>query len=103
MKKMLQFALITITFLLPGCKHRIGQPPKAVLHTFDKMFPGATHYEVPASVMTTARKFCNRKIDDVYLFEQSNGAAAYYTVKYKQKTPFSTKQIHILTDGTILV
>jgi hypothetical protein len=52
--------------------------------------------------METARKNSNRKIDDVYLFEQSNGAAAYYMVEYKQETPFSTKQIHILTDGTIL-
>ncbi len=40
-------------------------------------------YEAPASVMATARKLSNRKIDDVYLFEQSNGAAAYYMVEYK--------------------
>ena len=59
-------------------------------------------YEAPAPVMATARKLSNRKIDDVYLFEQSNGATAYYMVEYKQETPFSTRQIHILTDGTIL-
>ena len=52
--------------------------------------------------MATARKLSNRKIDDVYLFEQSNGAAAYYMVEYKQETPFSTRQINILADGTIL-
>ncbi len=59
-------------------------------------------YELPAPVMATAFEFSNRKIDDVYLFEQSNGSAAYYLVEYKQETPFSTKQIHILADGTIL-
>lgn len=59
-------------------------------------------YEAPAPVMATARKLSDRKIDDVYLFEQSNGAAAYYMVEYKQETPFSTRQIHILADGTIL-
>ena len=35
-----------------------------------------SNYEVPVPVMETARKYSNRKIDDVYLFEQSNGAAA---------------------------
>ena len=59
-------------------------------------------YEAPTLVMATARKLSDRKIDDVYLFEQLNGAVAYYMVEYKQETPFSTKQIHILTDGTIL-
>ena len=59
-------------------------------------------YEVPVPVMAAVRKLNNRKIDDVYLFEQSNGAATYYMVEYKQETPFSTKQIHILTDGTIM-
>ena len=59
-------------------------------------------YEVPVPVMAAVRKSSNRKIDDVYLFEQSNGAAAYYMMEYKQETPFSTRQIHILTDGTIL-
>jgi len=55
-----------------------------------------------APVMATARKLSDRKIDDVYLFEQSNGAAAYYMVEYKQETPFSTRQINILANGTIL-
>ncbi len=59
-------------------------------------------YEVPVPVMTAVRKLSNREIDDVYLFEQSNGAAAYYMMEYNQETPFSTKQIYILTDGTIL-
>ncbi len=59
-------------------------------------------YEVPVPVIETARKYSNRKIDDVYLFEQSNGAATYYMVEYKQETPFSTKQIYILADGTVL-
>ena len=59
-------------------------------------------YEVPVSVMAAVRELNNRKIDDVYLFEQSNGAATYYMVEYKQETPFFTKQIHILTDGTIM-
>ena len=52
--------------------------------------------------MATARKLSDRKIDDLYLFEQSNGAAAYYMVEYKQETPFSTRQINILTDGTVM-
>ena len=59
-------------------------------------------YEAPAPVMATARKLSDRKIDDVYLFEQSNGVAAYYMVEYKQETPFSTRQINILANGTIL-
>ncbi len=59
-------------------------------------------YEVPVPVMAAVRKLSNRKIDDVYLFEQSNGAAAYYMVEYKQEPPISTKQINILADGTIL-
>ena len=52
--------------------------------------------------MAIARKLSDRKIDDVYLFEQSNGAAAYYMVEYKQETPFSTRQINILANGTII-
>ena len=59
-------------------------------------------YEVPVPVMAAVRKLNNRKIDEVYLFEQSNGAATYYMVEYKQETPFFTKQIHILKDGTIV-
>ncbi len=59
-------------------------------------------YEVPAPVMETARKYSNRKIDDVYLIEQSSGADAYFMIEYKQETPFSTKQINTLADGTIL-
>ncbi|MCR4844281.1 MAG: hypothetical protein K5843_04740 [Bacteroidales bacterium] len=59
-------------------------------------------YEVPVPVMETARKNSIRKINDVYLFEQSNGVAAYYMVEYKQETPFSTRQTNILADGTIL-
>jgi hypothetical protein len=142
MKKMLLFALVTMAFLLTGCKHRIGQPTKAVLQTFETMFPGAIHvqwaeqfavymayfyhdghekqaqfdsagtwlrtrtetsiYEVPPQVLKTAREFSDWKIDDVFLFEQSNGAAAYYMVEYNHGTPFSTKHLHILTDGTIL-
>ena len=52
--------------------------------------------------MEAVRKLSNRKINDVYLLEQSNGVAAYYMMEYKQETPFSTKQIHILSDGAIL-
>lgn len=118
--------------LFTGCKQRIEQAPEEVLSAFGTMFPSSTFtanfyheqhekqaqfdstgiwlqtrtemsiYEAPAPVMATARKLSDRKIDDVYLFEQSNGAAAYYMVEYKQETPFSTKQIHILTDGTII-
>lgn len=142
MKKMLLFALVTMAFLSTGCKHRIGQAPNEVLHTFATMFPGATDvewsrqisaftadfyhdqheknaqfdstgtllrtrtgmsiYDVPAPVMETARKYSNRKIDNVYLFERSNGDVAYYMVEYRQETLFSTTQINILADGTIL-
>ena len=59
-------------------------------------------YEVPTPVLEATHKFSDWKIDNVFLFEHSNGAAAYYMVEYRQETPFSTKQIHILTDGTIL-
>lgn len=59
-------------------------------------------YEVPAPVMAAVRKSSNRKIDDAYLFEKSKGVASYYMLEHKQETPVSTKQIHILTDGTIL-
>lgn len=142
MKKMLLFSLITIAFLLTGCKHRTGRVPEAVLQAFETIFPDASHvewaehlsvymadfyhdghekhaqfdstdtwlrtrtrmsiYEVPVPVIEAARKYSYRIIDDVYLFEQSNGAAAYYMVEYKQDTPFSTKQINILANGTIL-
>ncbi len=142
MKRMLLFALITMALLLTGCKHRIGQPPKAVLQAFETIFPGATNvewrrqistftadfyhdqhekhvqfdstgtwlltrtelsiYEVSAPVLQTIRKFSNKKIDDVFLFEQPNGAAAYYMIQYKHGPLFSTEQIHILLDGTIL-
>ena len=59
-------------------------------------------YEDPVTVMEAVRKLSNRKINDVYLLEQSNGVAAYYMIEYKQEKPFSTKQIHILSDGAIL-
>ena len=59
-------------------------------------------YEVPPQVLKTAREFSDWKIDDVFLFEQSNGAAAYYMVEYTQGTSFFTKQLLILKDGTIL-
>ena len=45
MKKMLLYALLTIAFVLTGCKYGIKQTPKPVLQTFEVLFPGATHVE----------------------------------------------------------
>jgi len=58
-------------------------------------------YEVPTSVMKAAHKSSNGTIDNVYLFEQSNGAVAYYMVEYRRRAAFFTKQLHVLPDGTI--
>ena len=45
MKRMLLFALLTIAFLLTGCKYGIKQTPRQVRQAFETMFPGATHVE----------------------------------------------------------
>ena len=45
MKKMHLFALLTIAFLLTGCKDGIKQAPKQVSQSFEAMFPNATRVE----------------------------------------------------------
>ena len=58
-------------------------------------------YEVPTAVMKVAYKSSKGTIDNVYLFEQPNGAVAYYMVEYRLRAAFSTRQLHVLPDGTI--
>jgi hypothetical protein len=45
MKKVLLFSLLTVAFLLTGCKYGIKQVPKQVRQAFEAMFPGATHVD----------------------------------------------------------
>ena len=65
---------------------------ESFLKRITKSCPGHKRISIRADLLADAG----------YFYEQSNGAAAYYMMEYKQETPFSTKQIHILTDGTIL-
>jgi hypothetical protein len=58
--------------------------------------------EVPVSVMDAVRDYCDRKIDDVYLYEQASGVAACYVIEFDQDMSLREKQLHILPDGTIV-
>ena len=142
MKKMHLFALLTIAFLLTGCKDGIKQAPKQVSQSFEAMFPNATRVEwdkefssytadfyhdghekeaqfdkdgnwmrtkteltiveVPTPVMDAAHEYCDREIDDVYLYEQAQGVAIYYVIEFDQDITSREKQLHILPYGTIV-
>ena len=142
MKKTLLFALLTVAFLLTGCKYGIKQVPRQVRHAFEAMFPGATHVEwdkefssytagfyheghekkaqfnkkgnwmriktelniveVPTPVMEAAHEYCDWEIEDVLLYEQANGVAAYYVIEFDQDMTPREKRLHILPDGTIV-
>ena len=139
---MLLFALLTIAFLLTGCKYGIKQTPKQVRQAFETLFPGAIHVEwdkefstykadfyhegrekeaqfdnegnwmrtktelsiveVPAPVIEAAHEYCDWEIDDVCLYEQANGVAAYYLIEFDQDMSPREKQLHILPDGIIV-
>ena len=57
MKKMLLFALLTIAFLLAGCKYGIKHAPMLVRQAFETMFPGATHVEWDKEFSTYKAEF----------------------------------------------
>ena len=58
--------------------------------------------EVPAPVIEAAHEHCDWEIDDVCLYEQVNGIAAYYLIEFDQDMSPREKQLHILPDGTIV-
>jgi hypothetical protein len=58
--------------------------------------------EVPAPVMEAALEHCDWEIDDVCLYEQANGVAAYYMIEFDQDLSPHEKQLNILPDGTIV-
>ena len=134
--------MLTIAFLLAGCKYGIKQVPSQVRQACETMFPGSTHkewdkefstykatfyhegrekeaqfdnagawmrtktkltfFDVPTSVIEAAQKYCDGEIDDIFLYEQASGVAAYYMLEYDQDITSREKQLHILPNGTIV-
>ena len=58
--------------------------------------------EVPAPVMEAAHEYCDWEIDDVFLYEQANGVAAYYVIEYNQDMTPHEKQLRVLPTGAVV-
>ena len=142
MTKKLLFALLTVVFLLAGCKYGIKQAPLQVRQAFETMFPEASHvewdkefstytaefyhegrekeaqfdntgawmrtktkltfFDVPNPVIEAAQKYSDGEIDDIFLYEQASGVAAYYMLEFDQDMSSREKQLHLLPNGTIV-
>ena len=61
-----------------------------------------TIVEVSTPVMDAAHEYCDREIDDVYLYEQAQGVAIYYVIEFDQDMAPREKQLHVLPNGTIV-
>lgn len=59
-------------------------------------------FDIPASVLETAREFCQWEIDDISLYEQSKGIPAFYLIEYDRDYAPGEKQLRILPSGTIM-
>ena len=142
MKQMLLLTLLTVAFLLTGCKYGIKQIPNPVRQSFKALFPGATRVkwdkdfstykadfyyeghekeaqfdkegkwmrtkteliisEVPAPVIETVHGYCDWEIDDILLYEQAKGIAAYYVIEFNQDMTPHEKQLRVLPNGNIV-
>jgi hypothetical protein len=52
--------------------------------------------------METAREFCQWEIDDISLYEQSEGIPAFYLIEYDRDYAPGEKQLRVLPSGTIM-
>ena len=59
-------------------------------------------FDIPTPVMETAREFCQWEIDDISLYEQSEGIPAFYLIEYDRDYAPGEKQLRVLPSGTIM-
>ena len=59
-------------------------------------------FDVPNPVIEAVQKYCDGEIDDIILYEQANGVAAYYMLEFDQDMSTREKQLHLLPNGTIV-
>ena len=59
-------------------------------------------FDIPTPVMETAREFCQWEIDDISLYEQSEGIPAFYLIEYDRDYALGEKQLRVLPSGTIM-
>ncbi len=57
--------------------------------------------DIPAPVMKAAQDYCNREIDEIPLFEQADGAPAYYPIEYDREQSDREKQLLLFPDGSV--
>ena len=51
--------------------------------------------------MKAAQEYCDGEIDDILLFEQADGAPAYYQIEYDRENSDREKQLLLFPDGSI--
>ena len=64
-------------------------------------FTKDTVINIPAPVMKAAQEYCDWEIDDILLFEQADGAPAYYQIEYDRENSDREKQLLLFPDGSI--
>lgn len=57
--------------------------------------------DIPAPVLKAAQEYCDWEIDEVVLFEQAEGAPAYYQIEYDREQSDREKQLLLFPDGSI--
>ncbi len=57
--------------------------------------------DIPAPVLKAALEYCDWEIDEVVLFEQAEGAPAYYQIEYDREQSDREKQLLLFPDGSI--
>ncbi len=57
--------------------------------------------DIPAPVLKAAQEYCDWEIDEVVLFEQAEGAPAYYQIEYDPELSDREKQLFLFPDGSV--
>lgn len=57
--------------------------------------------DIPAPVLKAAQEYCDWEIDEVVLFEQAEGAPAYYQIEYDREQSDRAKQLLLFPDGSV--
>ena len=60
-----------------------------------------TFLDIPAPVMKAAQENCDWEIDDILLFEQADGAPAYYQIEYDRENSDREMQLLLFPDGSV--
>ena len=60
-----------------------------------------TFLDIPAPIMKAAQEYCDWEIDDILLFEQADGAPAYYQIEYDRENSDREKQLLLFPDGSV--